>query len=1036
MTCRLTALIALLTLSALVTTSLTAATPNRSRSTEISSSLLRASLSFTPNRGQWDSQVLFRADAAGATIWVTPTGLVQQFIRTTSQKSAALPGPSEFASQETEQLVLRTSLRGAQEIREVIGIDEQASRSHFFIGNDPEKWVVDLPSYSAVYLTGLYPGIDLKLHGKKSQLEYDFVVSPGADVSAISLETSGAQSITVGARGELLVATHFGLLKEDPPMVYQTIDGVRKQIRSRFVKHTDSSYGFQIEDSYDRSHLLVIDPVISYSSFLGGAANDGAFSMSVNGSGEVYVAGYTASSNFPFSTGAFDSTYGGAAANDCFVSKFSSSGGSLLYSIYLGGAALDLATGLFVDASGNAYLTGYTESGDFPTVSFFDNSANGTWDCFVTKLSPSGNSLTYSTYLGGTLRDRGTSIAVNAAGQAIVCGFTQSTDFPKVAGSFDTSANGGYDAFVTRLASNGASLGYSSYLGGSGDEFGYELTLDTGGLPIVVGYTASSDFPVASAQQAVTGGGTSDGFLSKFNAAGSTLSVSTYLGGTNSDWAEGVTVDKLNRIYLTGITASIDFPIVSAFDNSYNGGNGDYFIRRYTASGSTLLFSTFLGGTDIDRGQAIDIDDSNRVVVAGLTVSNDFPTFAALDFAANGLNDVGLVQLDSTGTSLVLSTFLGGSGDDIPNGVFVEPDGLNFYVAGSTNSSGFPQFSGLPSGYGGLTDAFVTKIASFPDVDMDGIDDFIDNCPSIANPTQADADGDDIGDACDLCTDTDGDGFANPGYPASTCPIDNCPTISNVTQSNSDGDGLGDACDACPSDPQNDQDGDGICGNVDNCPTRFNPLQEDSNFDGVGDSCSNTAAGSSVSVSLGSGVTVIFPTVTLEGLTELLVQNSGPAAPSTFGIIPLTNPKYYTITTTAIYTGSPTVRIVYDQADVVGSEAALTMQRHTGSWTNITTSINTATNTIEGAASTFGVIGIGGVCCSSPTGNVDCDAGNVIDIADLTLLVSYLFISQEPLCCSKEANIDGSVNGFIDIGDLTRLVDYLFISAIAPAGCL
>ncbi len=996
-------------------------------------------LGFVPNEGQWPSSVLYRAETPGFAVWVTRDGLRYQFSRpvgSAEENDVPIDHLSPRSARPVEHYTVDVTFSGSTGLSIASGQQMLEKRVNFILGSDPSLWKSNLPSYAQVVIPGLYAGIDLLLSSANGHLQYDFVVAPGADFSKIKVQYDGAENLRVGSSGELLLSTPWGEIIEQPPVSYQTNpeSGEKVEIKTHYQQLGESSFGFTLLDGYDFEQPLLIDPIVSYSSYIGGSSDDGGLDIEALADQTAILVGYTASNNFPKLLG-LDTSYNGAP-NDIFVSKISATGNSFVYSSYIGGSLDDVATSVTSDGSGNIYITGYTTSTNFPTVSPIDGSHNTDWDIFVLKLNATGSALNFSTYIGGSNKDRGDEIILDNLGNLYLTGFTRSTNFPVTASAYDTSANGSWDAFALKINAAGSSITYATYLGGSVDDFGYALAVDTAGNCFVAGQTSSTDFPTASAYQAATGGSV-DGFFTKLAASGSSLVFSSYFGGNQGDWIEALQLDPLNKVYLCGVASSTNFPIVGAYDNSYNGGGGDCFASRLSASGLALQFSTFIGGTGFDRPTAMILDDTLRINLVGYTQSNDYPTMNAIDGSPDS-TDVIITRLSPTGNALQFSTYLGGTAIDYAYSVDFLASEQTLYLTGTTNSINYPDLFQIPSARGTGYDVFATQIAPFFDTDGDGVSDASDNCISIANPSQANADLDAFGDACDLCTDTDGDGFGNPGFAANTCPTDNCPTTANASQANADGDALGDACDLCPLDPLNDADGDGICANIDNCPTRFNPLQEDSNFDGIGDSCSNTAVGSSVVVNLPVGITVTFPTVTQAGLTEVNISNSGPAADPTFGIIPISNSEYYYFSTTALYTGSLTVTITYDQADVTGSEANLSMRsRHTGAWTNVTTNLNTSTNVITGVVPSLSIIAIATTsCCQGVTGNIDCDPGDNVDIGDLTVLVDHLFLSFDPLCCTKEANVDGVGGTSIDIADLTKLVDHLFVSFGATAACL
>jgi hypothetical protein len=439
--------------------------------------------------------------------------------------------------------------------------------------------------------------------------------------------------------------------------------------------------------------------------------------------------------------------------SDVFVTKLSTSGNSLIYSTYLGGSYYDNGAGIAVDGSGCAYVTGSTGFSDFPTQNAFDASWNGGYDAFVTKLSASGNLLIYSTYLGGTYGDSGGPIAVDGSGCAYLTGDTQSSDFP-TQNAFDASWNDGYDAFVTKLSSSGNSLMYSTYLGGSDYDFGGSIAVDGSGCVYVTGWTESSDFPMLSALD-VAFNGFSDVFVTKLSASGSSLIYSTYLGGSDYDNGSGIAVDGSGCAYVTGDTYSSDFPTQNAFDASWSGVY-DAFVTKLSASGNLLVYSTYLGGFQGEWGGGVAVDSLGCAYVTGETFSSDFPTQNAFDATLNGSSDVFVTKFSAAGNSLIYSTYLGGSYSDGGRPIAVDGSGCA-YVTGSTNSSNFPTQNPYQGSYQGgyhSSDAFVTKLSNpCGDSDADGICEGDDNCPTAYNPFQEDYDLDGIGDVCDACSD-------------------------------------------------------------------------------------------------------------------------------------------------------------------------------------------------------------------------------------------------------------------------------------------
>jgi hypothetical protein len=485
---------------------------------------------------------------------------------------------------------------------------------------------------------------------------------------------------------------------------------------------------------------LLAGPELSYSTFLGGSGFDIATGVAVDAAGSVYVAGYTNSIDFPASASGLAVRGGGTCGGgldaypcfDVFVAKFDSSGRSLIYAAIFGGSGDDIATGIAVDASGGVYLTGYTNSTDFPTLKAVQAAPGGgtcgvapstfpCYDAFVAKLDWTGAALEYATYLGGAADDFGQGVAVDAAGSAAVTGFTASADFP-TQGPWQNVRRGSYDAFVAKFDAGGSSLIYSTFLGGTGEDYGSKLAMDPSGQAYVTGYTNSNDFPVVNAMQPTPGGGTCgaaptttpcfDAFISKLSGDGQVLMYSSYLGGSGGDYGYGIAVDGENAAYVTGLTTSTAFPVTpGALQTSGGGTTLDAFVAKLDADGSSLVYSTYLGGTGAEAGRDVAVDSAGHALVAGYTYGAGFPLASPVQGVNGGYYDAFIAKLNPTGSALEFSTYLGGSGNEKAHGLALDAWG-NGYVAGETFSTNFPTTSGAlqPFYGGGAFDGFVARL--------------------------------------------------------------------------------------------------------------------------------------------------------------------------------------------------------------------------------------------------------------------------------------------------------------------------------------
>ena len=650
-------------------------------------------LSFEVNQGQVDARVRFLSRGSGYSLFLTGSG----------------------AAFSLKKENVRLTFAGANPAASVSGVDELPGRSNYFIGKDPKAWLVGIPTYARVKYSEIYPGIDVIYYGNQRELEYDIHVAPGADPGKIRLRMEGGG---IELSGEEVVLSASGI-RMKKPYVYQ---GTRK-VEGHFVVTGEHEIGFEL-GAYDTSRPLVIDPVISYSTYLGGTGFDSAKGIAVDGAGNAYITGQSNSLDFP-TVPPFENAFGGS--NNVFVLKLNPAGTSLVYSTTIGGSGDESGNGIAVDASGNAYVTGVTNSKNFPIVGGFQPNAststnlNGTTSVFnqgfVLKLNAAGTALTYSSYLGGSGNDFGRGIAVDAAGNAYVTGNVFSFNFPlknpiqKAKGDLTTF---NADAFAVKVNPAGDALVYSTYLGGSGDDQGAAIAVDGAGNAYVTGETISPDFPTVKPLQGSRAGNPNtafyDAFVTKINPAGTALTYSTYLGGSNADAANGIAVDVMGNAYIAGFTFSRDFPVAPPQPVA-----GTAFVAKVSNDGSTVIYSRSFGGNGTDTATAVAVDGAGNAYATGSTTSTNFPSVSAPE-NLTGLLSPGffpqvafVIKINAAGTALLYATPFGG-GSDAGTGIGVDSNG-NAYVTGQTSSFNFPTVNPVQLNLGGGIDAFAAKLS-------------------------------------------------------------------------------------------------------------------------------------------------------------------------------------------------------------------------------------------------------------------------------------------------------------------------------------
>ena len=666
--------------------------------------LLNLPLRFIPNPGLDDPAVQYTVRGAGPTLFFTEKGVV--FASSSALKEAA------------KDALVRLRFHGASPRPSVEGLAAMEGVANFFLGNDPSQWQVNVPTYAAVAYRNLYPGIDLIYRGTNGHLKSEFLVAPGADPSAIEMRYSGVNEIRLREDGALLLDTVLGELIETAPLIYQEIDGVRHEIPGRYVLLAGHRVAFRI-GAYDPHLPLIIDPTLAYSSFLGDTGFEVANGITIDSTGNMYVAGDSglSGSGTPCS---IDST------KDAFVTKIIYAGGVYTYSYLtlLGGSAEEYGGEVDLDAEGNVYVSGYTCSSNFPNPNAIQPTYGGQGDAFLAKLVEHNGSTTleYSTYLGGSALDLAWGgLAVAEDGTAVLAGQTSSDNFPTHR-PIQASRSGSNDAFVTSIISTTGGLvyAYSTFLGGTSYDEALDVALDTAGNAHVTGYTWSSNFPTHNAFQPSYGGGSGDAFVTKIISTGTSYAYdySTYLGGDGTGvWEQGhgIAIDKEGNAYVTGYTGSSTFPTRNAIQPSYGGGNEDAFVTKIISTGTAYdyAFSTYLGGDSGETGDGIALDSDGNIYVVGRTSSSDFPTHSPIQTDTIGW-DVFLTKIiSSTGVyTYDYSTYLGGDSTDYGLDLTVDAHGTA-YLVGLTYSSNFPTENPTEPTYGGSGDGFVAIVRRF-----------------------------------------------------------------------------------------------------------------------------------------------------------------------------------------------------------------------------------------------------------------------------------------------------------------------------------
>lgn len=709
-------------------------------------------LSFIQNNGQINEKVKFYEKGSGHATFFTDQGVYLSLRKGSDTNAKVSVGSLSRKASLSERLPHLTARNdnnpqsenikliplNANKNPKIIAEDKMEGKVNYFIGNDSNKWKTNVPTYGAVVYKEIYKGIDMKFYGNNRELEYDIIVKPGADPNKVQLSYEGIEGLRITDDGNLEIDLKQGKLIQKRPYIYQEINGKRVEVEGRFnIFHstpaTDHaplfSYGFQVA-SYNKNHSLIIDPVIVYSTYLGGSSLDYGYGIAVDSYGNAYVVGDTSSIDFPLASPYQGACGGSVGCQDIFITKFNAAGTGLVYSTYLGGSGGEYfmyGGGTFpsdfmtIDKYGNVYVTGYTGSTDFPLKSPIYTSG----PAFVTKINASGSSLVYSTYLPGD--GIGGDIAVDGSGNAYITG-SAGGSYPSTSTNPVLQYHGSSDAFVTKINAAGTGIVYYVYIGSSTLDLANGIAVDGSGNAYITGETNSRDFPTTSNafKKSIADNGDPDAFVTKINSKGTSIVYSTLIGGDNSqEGAMAIAVDSKGNAYITGWTSTAqgvlsDFPTAPSNPIQKTAGQWcNAFVTKLNSTGSGLVYSTFLGGDGDDDGIHIAVDKSGNAYVTGTASSANFPLVNPVDNtcgpSVDGVqcltHDAFVSKINATGTALVYSTYLGGdSSYERGNGIAVDGAG-NAYVTGETLSTDFPLVSPYRGYFSGGLDAFVTKIS-------------------------------------------------------------------------------------------------------------------------------------------------------------------------------------------------------------------------------------------------------------------------------------------------------------------------------------
>ncbi|RLD75665.1 MAG: hypothetical protein DRJ10_14860, partial [Bacteroidetes bacterium] len=648
--------------------------------TELSKKISNTKIPWIKNSGQQNPDIAFYANTFSGTINITHSGEILYSIPADSTNTRTLK----------ESFITTTP----SENREIKGEKQSQTTVNYFIGNDPKKWQSSLSTYQTVNMGELWQDIELKLNAYGNNIEKLFYVKPGADPKNIEINLEGAKKIKI-EEGQLIAETGSqSNITFTKPIAWQIIDGKRQEVFVSYKISSTNTYGFLIE-YYNPDFELVIDPLIA-STYIGGGGDGVAYDMVADATGNVYIAGYSIDGGYPVTGVAYDITYNGSA--DIIVSKLSFDLSELLASTFIGGSAGDTAFAIALDTDGNVFISGTTNSSDFPVdASSYDNSHNGKSDVFVAKFNADLSTLLSSTLLGGTDEDNATSIAIDANNNIFIAGYSSSDDFPATSGAYDESSSGGIDIILVKFSNDLGTLSAATFAGGTGNDYAKDILIGANGDIYLTGHSTSADYPATIGAYDESFNGSIDVVVSKFNNELSTLEASTYIGGSNADYAYSIAIDANSNIFVAGENSGGTFPMAgTSYDDNHNG-DVDVIIAKLNANLDILLASTYIGAALHEQANTIDITSEGYVVVSGETTSENFPIEGtSYDNSINnhetefsGASDIFVCKLNNNLELMLSSTFIGGENSDFSYALTID-SWDNIFLSGYTLSENYP----------------------------------------------------------------------------------------------------------------------------------------------------------------------------------------------------------------------------------------------------------------------------------------------------------------------------------------------------------